>query len=140
MHNDIQEFTAAQEKRVKTVRWARPSSGDICPTARMVGLAPQWVRLAPNGTNLDLKKPRICPIWGQSDPLWSQTYYPCWQVSLHFNVNLCILSSSTQMFEMLPRLTLARWTIHMNNRDWLSGKLSLLLCLATSIILSNVSC
>ena len=25
----------------------------------------------------DLKKPRICPIWGQSDPLWSQTYHPC---------------------------------------------------------------
>ena len=21
--------------------------------------------------------PRICPIWGQSDPLWSQTYHPC---------------------------------------------------------------
>ena len=49
----------------------------------MVGLAPTWVRLAPNGTNpgffrsdfsafgagalnvlkSDLKKPRICPIW-----------------------------------------------------------------------------
>ena len=57
----------------------------------MVGLAPKWVRLAPNGTNpgtfqirfhciwrgasnalkSDLKKPRICPIWGQSDPIWS---------------------------------------------------------------------
>ena len=50
----------------------------------MVGLAPKWVRLAPNGTNpgapnalkSDLKKPRICPIWSQSDPLWSQTYHP----------------------------------------------------------------
>ena len=53
----------------------------------MVGLAPKWVRLAPNGTNpglfsagapnalkSDLKKPRICPIWGQSDP--RQTYHP----------------------------------------------------------------
>ena len=24
----------------------------------------------------DLKKSRICPIWGQSDLLWSQTYHP----------------------------------------------------------------
>ena len=23
-----------------------------------------------------LKKSQICPIWGQSDPLWSQTYHP----------------------------------------------------------------
>ena len=28
----------------------------------------------------DLKKSRICPIWGQSDPLWSQAYHP-WSVS-----------------------------------------------------------
>ena len=55
----------------------------------MVGLAPKWVRLAPNWTNpglfqirfqciwrgapnalkSDLKKPLICPIWGKSDPL-----------------------------------------------------------------------
>ena len=31
---------------------------------------------APNALKSDLKKPRICPIWGQSDPLWSQTYNP----------------------------------------------------------------
>ena len=29
------------------------------------------------GLKSDMKKPRICPIWGQSDPLWSQTYHPC---------------------------------------------------------------
>ena len=60
----------------------------------MVGLAPKWDRLASNGTNpglfpirfqciwrgapnalkSDLKKPQISPIWGQSDPLWGQTY------------------------------------------------------------------
>ena len=90
-------------------------------TSWMVGLAPKWVRLAPNGTNSglfqirfqciwrpqmgqirgffrsdfstfgagapnalksDLKKPRICPIWGQSEPLWSQTYHPCVRPSL----------------------------------------------------------
>ena len=39
----------------------------------MVGLATKWVRLA---LKSDLKKPRICPIWGQSDPFWSQTYHP----------------------------------------------------------------
>ena len=27
----------------------------------------------------DLKKSQICPIWGQSDPLWSQTWYD-WSV------------------------------------------------------------
>ena len=32
---------------------------------------------APNSLNSDLKKTRICPIWGQSDPIWSQTYHPC---------------------------------------------------------------
>ena len=57
--------------------------------ARLPDLAPKWVRLAPNGTNLgnfqirfstfwrpapkctqsDLKNSRICPIWGQSDPI-----------------------------------------------------------------------
>ena len=42
-------------------------------TPGMVGLAPKWVRLA---LKSDLKKPRICPIWGQSDPLWSQTNHP----------------------------------------------------------------
>ena len=39
----------------------------------MLGLTPK----APNALKSDLKKPRICPIWGQSDPLWSQTYQPC---------------------------------------------------------------
>ena len=33
-------------------------------------------RPAPNALKSDLKKPRICPIWAQSDPLWSQTYHP----------------------------------------------------------------
>ena len=72
----------------------------------MVGLAPNWVRLAPNGTNPGLcqisfqciwrpcakcteiwsEKLRICPIWGQSDPLRNQTYHPwfiqpCWLFS-----------------------------------------------------------
>ena len=58
----------------------------------MVGLAPKWVRLAPIGTNpvffqirfhciwpslnSDLKKPRICPIWGQSDPLGAKPNIP----------------------------------------------------------------
>ena len=54
----------------------------ISCTPGMVGLAPSCVRLAPagapNALKSDLKKPRICPIWGQSDPLWSQTYHP-WQ-------------------------------------------------------------
>ena len=62
------------------VCWSQQNTG-------MVGLAPKWVRLAPNGTNpglfqirfqyiwldepnvlkFDLKKFRICPIWG---PIW----------------------------------------------------------------------
>ena len=31
---------------------------------------------APNALKSDSKMPRICPIWGQSDPLWSQIYHP----------------------------------------------------------------
>ena len=69
------------------------------PRPGMLGLAPKWSRLAPNGTNpgsfhfrfhyvlisssasqnvlkFDMKKPRICPIWGHSDPLCSQTWHP----------------------------------------------------------------
>ena len=62
--------------------------------AGMVGLPPKWVRLAPTETNTglfqirfqyifaqrqnvlksDLKKSRICPIWGQSDPFWVQIW------------------------------------------------------------------
>ena len=47
-------------------------------------LAPNWVRLAPNGTNIGLyislddsectetnhKKSHICPIWGESEPFY----------------------------------------------------------------------
>ena len=51
----------------------------------MLGLAPKWVRLAPNGRHLGLfrtnqglfqilKSPKCVLFWGQSDPLWSQ---PC---------------------------------------------------------------
>ena len=69
--------------------------------AGMVGLAPKWVRLAPNWTNpgpnalkSDLRKSRICPIWGQSDPLWSQTYHPC---------NFPILMTSVKIY-LAPQL------------------------------------
>ena len=57
---------------------------------------PNWVRLARNGSNLrlfkisfstfwlaepkctetDLKKPTICPIWDQSDPIWMPNWHP----------------------------------------------------------------
>ena len=61
----------------------------------MVGLAPKWVRLAPapNTLKSNLKKPRICPIWGQSEPLWtwSQTYHS-W-VELCNNVKTAIQAS-----------------------------------------------
>ena len=30
----------------------------------------------PNVLKSDMKKSRICLIWGQSDPLWSQIYHP----------------------------------------------------------------
>ena len=29
----------------------------------------------------DMKNSRICPIWGQSDPLWGKICGPCWRVS-----------------------------------------------------------
>ena len=36
-----------------------------------------WIMSRPNALKSDLKKLRICPIWGQSDTLWSQAYHPC---------------------------------------------------------------
>ena len=33
-------------------------------------------QIGPKWDKSDMKKPRICPICGQSDPLWSQTYHP----------------------------------------------------------------
>ena len=39
-------------------------------------IGPKWEGV-PNALKSDLKKPQICPICGQSDPLWSQTYHPC---------------------------------------------------------------
>ena len=92
----------------------------------MVGLAPKWVRLAPNGTNpglfqirlqciwrgapnalkSDLKKPRICSIWGQSDPLWSQTYHP-WLKLLAQDVDGII----SRWVELLSRITRSEWLL-----------------------------
>ena len=71
--------------------------GDVKKTpkyraAGMSDLGQKWARVVQNGTNLglfqirfqyilaqrqnvlksDLKKSRICPIWGQSDPFWVQ--------------------------------------------------------------------
>ena len=49
---------------------------------------------APNALKSDLKKPRICPIWGQSDPLWSQTYHPC-PCSYHiYHITLLLATSA----------------------------------------------
>ena len=42
----------------------------------MSGLAPKWVRLAPNGTNPGILRSEFStffPFWSQSDPLWSLT-------------------------------------------------------------------
>ena len=30
----------------------------------------------PKSTETDLKKSQICPIWGQSDPIWNQPWHP----------------------------------------------------------------
>ena len=47
---------------------------------------------APNTLKSDLKKPRICPIWGQSDPLWSQTSHPWLTTEIHeLPVPVCTL-------------------------------------------------
>ena len=39
-------------------------------------VTPGMVDLAPNALKSDLKKPRICLIWGQSDLLWRLPYHP----------------------------------------------------------------
>ena len=75
-------------------------TADMENTIKDVPLAPNWVRLAPNGTILglsridfstfwlgepkctetDLKKSHICRVWGQSDPI-SGLYRHPWMVS-----------------------------------------------------------
>ena len=70
-------------------------SACVVSNAGVSDLGGKWVKLDRNGTNpvlfmisishdvlkSNLKKSRICPIWGQSDPIWSQTYHPWRPVS-----------------------------------------------------------
>ena len=38
----------------------------------------------------DLKKSRLCPMWDQSDPLWTQMCHPC----AIYNIHMCTLEVS----------------------------------------------
>ena len=62
---------------------------------RMSNLASKCVRLVPNWTNFDVfklsfqkiwlgdhQKFKICPIWGQTDPLWGHICKPCTVVEM----------------------------------------------------------
>ena len=84
----------------------------------MVGLAPKWVRLAPNETNpglfqirfqciwrrvpnalkSDLKKSRICPIWG---PIWPtlEPNLPFLDGRYRFTSNCSLLSENRLRWE-----------------------------------------
>ena len=73
--SDIREFNNYFYKFTN-----RQLIGDISVDPKVSQISPKWDKYgnpgAPNALESDLKKPRICPIWGQSDPLWSQTYHP----------------------------------------------------------------
>ena len=47
-----------------------------------------------NDLKTDMKKSRICPIWGQTDTLWSQTYHPCSVLTLSRDVRFSSYFSS----------------------------------------------
>ena len=42
-------------------------------------IGPKWDKSGDfsDQISVHLARGRICPIWGQSDPLWSQIYHPC---------------------------------------------------------------
>ena len=67
-----------------------------------------------NERKSDLKKSRICPIWGQSDPLWVQIWHPCTiitivSVLLNLNTGRTVLETS----EMSKRVSLIDWDIYL---------------------------
>ena len=49
----------------------------------------KWIKTGISVLKSDLKKPRICPIWGQADSLWSQTYHP-WE---RYRINIYSIST-----------------------------------------------
>ena len=51
--------------------------------AGMVGLAPKWVRLAPNGTNPGLFQIRFQYIWCQFDPFYDHILQPWYLLTVH---------------------------------------------------------
>ena len=67
---------------------------------------------APNALKSDLKKPRICPIWGQSDPLWSQTYHPCTVVT--FGTHFGQMGMNWEFYQ--------QFSVHLANRSKLYWK------------------
>ena len=38
--------------------------------SKVAQIGPKWVKSGTFCTETDLKKSQICPIWGQSDPIW----------------------------------------------------------------------
>ena len=48
--------------------------------------------------NMIWKKPRIFPIWGQSDPLWSQTYHP-WVFPINYQCRKFILKRQLHCYQ-----------------------------------------
>ena len=76
----------------------------------MADLGSKWVGLAPNGaigTKPGLvhirfltwpeKKIRLCPIWGQSNPLWAQFWHPCYRVDARWGQDILDCSSCTAL-------------------------------------------
>ena len=82
----------------------KTTSYSLCYTPEMSDLGSKLVRLAPKDTGLglfqikyrnilayrvlksDLKKCTICPILGQSDPLWGQIWHACVTLPAVFKV------------------------------------------------------
>ena len=70
---------------------------------------------------------RICPIWGQSDPLWSQTYHPCSQISSTGMSNLAHSQfgpTMGQIWDVLRQLFISSHTFtHLPHRNILRDTL-----------------
>ena len=73
--------------------------------------------LRQNVLNSDLKKSRICPIWGQFGPLWSQTYHPCnhesvGQIIPMWRTILGTRSTLTEQHKASVWLSFCYWRFH----------------------------
>ena len=74
-------FDDLSKTQQKENGWAGIRDGRFGSKVGQIG--PKWAKSGAFSNQISVhlapgpgKRPRICPIWGESDPLWSQNYHP----------------------------------------------------------------